>query len=327
MISLDKKILDKDSTVARRMIEYGKTNELFILIPDGEKLSFDLSPTVHIQSAGGLKFLQFFSLINLGGKILKNFNIEEISTQDPFFTGLIGVFLKLLSTSKLEVQIHGDFFSSQYYRRSGLNNLIRYWLAKAFVLRYADRLRVVGGRIQESLIRLGIDKNKIYIKPIAIVSDYINNYQPKFNLRDKYPGYKKIFICLGRLDQVKNIIWLVNIFAKIVQKNSEYLLLIVGNGPEEGKIRARIRVLGLEKNVKMENWTDDPVSDVKTSSCLLFPSLSEGCGLVAMEAYAVGTPIIMSNVGVANYELKPSDKVKILPINDKEKWIEAILKS
>jgi glycosyltransferase involved in cell wall biosynthesis len=115
---------------------------------------------------------------------------------------------------------------------------------------------------------------------------------------------------------------LVDVFEGVV-KQKNHLLLIVGDGVELQKLKAKSNKL--QANVKFETWTNDPISYLKTADCLLFPSRSEGYGLVAMEASAVGTPIIMNSVGVANYELKPSEKVKILPINDKEKWIKAIL--
>ena len=72
MVSLDKKILDKESIVAKRMIEYGKKDELFIIIPSKEKKSLDLSQTAHAQSTGGLKPIQFCRLLHLGKKIIHN---------------------------------------------------------------------------------------------------------------------------------------------------------------------------------------------------------------------------------------------------------------
>jgi glycosyltransferase involved in cell wall biosynthesis len=75
----------------------------------------------------------------------------------------------------------------------------------------------------------------------------------------------------------------------------------------------------------LEKWTDDPFSYVKTADCVLFPSLSEGYGMVAMEAHAAGTPIIMTDVGVANYELPAGPKVIITPLDDRDKFIQAIL--
>lgn len=344
MISLDKKILDPNSVVARRMIEYGKENELFIVIPSKEKKSFDLSDTVHVQSTGGVtKVGQLFSLYYLGKNIIHNsrlpkpgtggqakFIIQDslITTQDPFFTGLIGWLLKRKFKIKLEVQVHGDFFGGYYHG-------LKLCLAK-FVLKRADKIRVVGERIKQNLTKLNpapfwcgvnkIDESKIIVRPIAVDVEKIKNYQPKRDLHKCFPEAEKIFVAMGRLDPVKNIPWLVGVFADVVKRRPRYLLLIFGSGTDESVVRLQVIGYKLQgNNIRLEPWTTDQISYLKTADCLLFSSLSEGYGLVPMEAYAAGCPVIMNDVGVANYELKPSERVKILPINDKEKWIEAIL--
>ncbi|OGH72442.1 MAG: hypothetical protein A2921_04090 [Candidatus Magasanikbacteria bacterium RIFCSPLOWO2_01_FULL_43_20b] len=313
MISLDKNILNTDSIVARRMVEYGKKDELFIIIPDKEKNIFDLSLTVHVQSTGGYKIQRLFRLIKLGSKIVKEYDgIELITTQDPFFTGLAGWCLKRKFKIKLEVQMHGDFLGD-YYKKQW----IRLSLAK-FIIRRAEVIRVAGERIKKSLVKLGVREDKIFVKPIAVDTEKIKDYLPKIDLHQKYPGYAKIFLVLGRPDPVKNIEWLVEIF-KEVTKQKNYLLLIVGGGRDEINIQYPI------SNIQLEPWTTDPISYLKTADCLLFPSLSEGYGLVAMEANAAGCPVIMNDVGVANYELKPSERVKIIPVSDREAWIKAML--
>lgn len=335
MISLDKNILNKDSVVVRRMFEYGKKNELFIIIPSYGKESLVISQTVHTESTGGNKLLQFFRLMSIGKKLIKENDIQEITTQDPFFTGLVGWLLKRKLGIKLEVQVHGDFFNG-YYKKQWL----KLCLAK-FILKRADKIRVVGERIKQNLIKFNkIDENKIEVRPVVVDVEKIRNYQPKVDLRQKYPGYEKIFLVLGRLDPVKNIEWLVDIFVEVVRQKNKYLLLVVGGGIEEPRLKLQVASYKLQSNIHFALWTDDPISYLKAADCLLFPSLSEGYGLVAMEAQAAGCPVIMNDVGVANYELKLSEKadprtvplesgssawVKILPINDKEAWIKAIL--
>ena len=311
MISLDKKIMDENSPVAARMIEYGKTDELFILIPDNKKQALNLSDTVYVESTGGNKIAQFFRLIKLGKKIIKANEIKAITVQDPFYLGKAGWLLKRKFKLDLEVQLHGDFFGSDYYKKE---NPLKYRLGK-FIIKRADSLRAVSERIKQSLIKIGIAENKIEIKPVKFDAEYIKNYQPKINLREKYPN-KKVFLFLGRLAPVKNVDFLQEIFKLIANQRKDYLLLVVGGGD--------IKVKESE-NIKVENWTNDPISYLKTADCVLFPSLSEGYGLVPMEAVAAGAKVIMSDVGVANYELKPSQTVKIIPLNDKPAWIEAIL--
>ncbi len=326
MISLDKKILDPTSAVARRMVEYGEKNELFIIIPHSEKQELDLSANVRVFTSWGTsKWRQFWELYGVGERILKKEKIESITAQDPFFTGLTAVWLKIQFKLPVEIQVHGDFYGNNYYRQSGLMNRVRWHLGK-YTIKRADKIRTVGERVSENILKnFHITPSKVYIRPVPVDSRQIQAYEPKVNLHERYPGFEKIFLCLGRLDKVKNIPWLIKIFAQVVKHKPKYLLVIVGSGPEKQNLESLILNLKLDYNLKLEDWSNDPWSYIKTADCILFPSLSEGYGLVPMEASAAGTPIIMNKVGVANYELKPSDKVIILPINNEKKWIEAIL--
>lgn len=326
MISLDKKIMEKDSTVARRMIEYGKTAELFILIPASEKKEMQLSNTVHIFSTGGNKLQQLFRLKKMGLELIEKNDIKFITTQDPFFLGKIGWWLKKKTGATLEVQVHGDFFSGNYYRfQSGLMNHLRWHIGK-FVVRRADKVRVVGERVKQSVLRLGVPEAKIAVRPVPFSLDYIGiDYSPfkESEIQTVYPGYEKIFVFLGRFDPVKNIAWLIDVFNEAIKKNPRLLLLVVGDGVLSDKLVKKIG--SANKNIQLKHWEVLPISYYQVADCIVIPSLSEGYGLVPMEAHYLNKPIIMNDVGVANYELKPSDKVKILPINDREAWIKAIL--
>lgn len=318
MISLDQNILDRQSRVAERMRHYGLKDEIFIIIPAPKKVSLDLSPLVHVFAVGGNKLSHFFQIKILGQKIIKENGINLITSQDPFFTGLLGYLLKQKSRIMLEIQVHGDFFGSDYY--SGWRQILGLW-----VVRRADRVRVAGERIKESLIKLDVREDKIIVQPVQVDKEKIKNYQPGFNLHEKYPNFEKIFLVLGRLEPVKNISWLIDVFGEAAKQKPNYLLLIVGDGLEKNKLIKKTRKKHLERNIKFEGWTIDPISYLKTADCLLFPSLSEGYGLAAMEAVVVGMPVIMSEVGVAGYELKQGPKVTIVPVGDKEKFMAAIL--
>lgn len=323
MISLDKKIFDATSAAAKRMVEYGKTDELFIVIPSSEKKEIKLSGTVQVFSTGGNKLQQFFRLKKMGLALLKQYDIKFITTQDPFFLGKVGYVLKKKTGATLEVQLHGDFFSGNYYRfQSGPMNHLRWHIGK-FVVRRADKVRVVGERVKRSALALGILEDKITLRPVPI--DLVP-FEESATANDPHvtcPGYDKIFVFLGRFDPVKNISWLIDVFIEVVKKNPRLLLLIVGDGVLRGQLEKKI---GASKNIQLKQWEALPISYYQIADCIVSPSLSEGFGLVPMEAHYLGKPIIMNDVGVANYELKPSDKVTILSINDREAWINAILK-
>ncbi|MBI2443842.1 MAG: glycosyltransferase [Candidatus Magasanikbacteria bacterium] len=323
MISLDRSILDPHSRAAGRMRQYGETDELFIIIPAPERAALDLSPTVHVQSTGGNKPQQFFRLLASGKRLIQERQIPAITAQDPFGTGLIGWFLKYETGAALTVQAHGDFYLSAYYRHGSLGEQLRWHLGK-FVLRRATWVRAVGERVKRGVLSLGVAADKITVQPIAVDTAAIRAWAPRFSAREKYPGFGPIFLWLGRLDPVKNVPWLVKTFAAVVRERPRALLLLAGAGRAEARIRRLIKKLRLENNVKLEGWTADPWSYLKTVDALLLPSLSEGYGLAVMEAMAAGTRVIMNDVGVANYEVLPGESVQILPINNQEQWVKAL---
>jgi glycosyltransferase involved in cell wall biosynthesis len=326
MISLDKRIFDPSSLAARRMVEYGEKDQLYIIVPSAEKKEVELSQKVKVLGSGGkAKPFQFWNLYQTGRKFLQKNKVDLITTQDPFFTGLLGIWLKRKFYSRLEVQVHGDFYGSSYYRQSGLLNRVRYYLGR-YVLNQADHVRVVGLRTKDGLVSLGIPREKIEVRPIAVNVLRIQSQMPSFKLADRFPGFTKLFLVAGRLDPVKNIAWLLQIFKRYLEHGGSSALIILGEGKEKERLVTIAHNLGIDKNVFFEPWTDDPVSYVKGASAVVFPSLSEGYGLVVCEARAAGIPIIMTDVGVANYELKPSERVKIIPVGDSEAFIAAMLK-
>lgn len=324
MLSLDKHIIDLQSPVAARMRQYGNVQSLYILIPYHKKETVALSSAVIAETTGGIKVGQFFRLLVRGRQIIREKQITAITTQDPFFLGLIGVLLKWSAGSRLEVQVHGDFYGSEYYKHSGPKNFFQYVLG-LYVIRRADTIRVVGQRIATHLQQRGILKEKIIVRPVPVDAIAIHTQATTRDLRQEYPAFSKIFLCLGRLDPVKNVRWLLEVFAAVVRLKPKYGLLIVGEGPEKKRLQACIRRLQLNEHVHFLPWAADTVSMYKTVDAVLVPSLSEGYCLVAVEAIAAGARVIMNDVGVANYEVHADEQVSILPVTEPQQWIRALI--
>lgn len=322
MMSLDPHLFDENSSVATRILATQINAELFVLVPGEQDEFLRPHPRMFLFKRGKSKIRQFFALLALGRKLNAQEQFAFITAQDPFFTGLLGVLIKKRK-QQLVVQLHGDFMGTEYYKKSGLGNLIRYYLS-FFVLWRASTIRAVGERVRLSLLKRGIRETKIHIQPVKVETEKIGEYVPQFDVHRKYMGREKIFLFLGRLDAVKNLSWLIDVFADVVKLHPEYLLLIVGSGTELAVLKEKVNTLHLEHSVIFEQWTSDPLSFLKTVDGLLFPSLSEGYGMVVMEAVAAGCPVIMNDVGVAGYEVKQSESVKIIPVEKRDEWVKAI---
>lgn len=324
MISLDPQILDPGSRAASRMRAYGHHQTLDIIIPTVSSQEVALSETVRVWGSGGTKLQQFWRLLTLGKKLTGKQHYDSITAQDPFITGWTALRLRQPGTA-VEVQLHGDFFSSAYYRHSGFKNLVYYIVARWLVVPRADRIRVVGERVKESILGLGISESNVYVQPVPVPFEHIAAYVPKDDVHQDYPGFRKIFLFLGRLEPVKNPAWLIKIFSDYLDSTNESdVLLIAGDGHERTYLEYLARRRGVDQNIRFIGWLKNPLDYLKTVDAVLIPSLSEGYGLVAMEAQAAGAKIIMTDTGVANYELKPSDRVVIVPVGDRQSFIQAM---
>lgn len=126
---------------------------------------------------------------------------------------------------------------------------------------------------------------------------------------------------VGSLSINKNHSFLVDIMVDLIKYNSNYKLIIVGEGNEKDNLIAKVHEFNLEKHVfftgrriEIAEWMD--VFDI-----FLFPSKKEGLGIVAIEAQASGLPCIVSTA--IPKEINITNKIHFLPL-EKELWIKEI---
>ncbi|WP_374951908.1 glycosyltransferase family 4 protein [Mucilaginibacter sp.] len=125
-------------------------------------------------------------------------------------------------------------------------------------------------------------------------------------------------ICVARLVPVKNIDSLLKAWQKVQQHNSGYRLMIVGNGPQEEKLKQLSHNLGLI-TVDFVDAVNNYQLPAYLSRCdaFILPSLSETWGLVVNEAMAAGLPVLLSRTinaaddllqtGINGYGFNPQD--------------------
>ncbi|NPV58094.1 MAG: glycosyltransferase family 4 protein [Actinobacteria bacterium] len=149
---------------------------------------------------------------------------------------------------------------------------------------------------------------------------------PEEKVRVVYPGLNPVFLrvpdagetetalrayCLeppylayiGNLHPRKNLVTLVEAFARLRERGLEHRLAVIGGGglgklnnAEYRKLSLRVRDLGLEDAVVFTGYVPDErlVSLLREAEMLVFPSIYEGFGLPPLEAMACGVPVITS---------------------------------
>lgn len=103
-------------------------------------------------------------------------------------------------------------------------------------------------------------------------------------------------IFLGRLDTQKNPLMFVDIVAEI-SKKTNIKAVMVGDGSLRQKVEDTIKNNGLEKNIILYGFQENPHGLLKNSKVMCMPSLWEGFGLAAVEALTLGKPVIAAPVG------------------------------
>jgi glycosyltransferase involved in cell wall biosynthesis len=105
-------------------------------------------------------------------------------------------------------------------------------------------------------------------------------------------------VCVGRLSPEKGQAGLLEAFASVAAEEPDLQLVLVGDGPDSGKLRALAAGLGLDARVTFAGRLCESASinEITQSDILVLPSFMEGLPIVLMEAMAVGTAVVASRV-------------------------------
>lgn len=325
-LSTDRKIFDSASEVAGRMVEYGKhLGELEIVVFAGPHEPLRLSENVQVYSTKSCCRLMYipdaFRLIIKLNKIVR---ADWLSAQDPFETGLAAWLANLAVKTKLQMQLHTDVFSP-FFAQSSILNRFRVQLAK-FLLPRADRIRTVSEKITRSLSAppLKIIPAKITTLPVFIDFTEIANRPISVDLKKKYPQFERIVIMASRFAPEKDFPTALEAFRRFMLKWKKVGLIIVGEGPELGRINELIRRFGVSNNVVVESWNRDIFSYFRTADVYLLSSLFEGYGRTLAEATFAGTPFISTDVGCARELLACGARGYVVPVGDREAIFHAL---
>ena len=121
----------------------------------------------------------------------------------------------------------------------------------------------------------------------------ICNYSAK-ELYDK-KSYDIAF--LGRLTEQKNPLFFVKIMYELKKKIPNLQVAIMGEGELRNNVEENIFRLGLKENIKIYGFLSNPYSVLNKCKVLCMPSKWEGFGLAAVEALALGKPVVAAPVG------------------------------
>lgn len=187
--------------------------------------------------------------------------------------------------------------------------------------------------IVNSNYMLGVftEKYPNHISKTIIINNGIDLHKFK-NTESPGIDYKKdsYYLFVGRLDYKKGIDILIDVFNDVQDSVSKKLLIIGGSKGEKSHGSLSIsdyRKLVKNTDIEFLGWIDPEhlATYFKNAYACIFPSRNEPFGIVALESFAYGTPVIASSGGFKEILEKSEAGIYFEP-EDKTALKKAIIK-
>lgn len=117
-----------------------------------------------------------------------------------------------------------------------------------------------------------------------------NEIRREMHLEDKF-----VIGHVGRFVNQKNHTFLLDIFAEIVKRQPNAVLMLIGIGELMEAMKQKTSSLGISDKVLFIGFRDDRNRFMQAMDSFLFPSLYEGLSVVLIEAQAAGLPVFTSD--------------------------------
>ena len=225
---------------------------------------------------------------------------DKILALDPSFSGVYGWMGKALdSIPPYCLFAYGPEFLK--HEESAL--------MKAILIRLyenAEKVFAVSRFTREEIIRFGIAGDKVFVCPLGVDTEVFRPERIPGKARLSLSPESKgpVLLSVGRLIERKNHLRVLECLQQLRGEWGELEYWIVGQGPEEAKLKSYVKNHSLEKHVRFWGSVPDRNLPAFFQACDLFllPAKQEGAsveglGLVLQEAAACGKPTLGGRSG------------------------------
>lgn len=231
-----------------------------------------------------------------------------------------------LARSKTAVIIGEHGTGALKYRKDRITSAVVSLLNK-LLYPLADRIVAISDGVREYLVvelKLAEEKVVPIHNPVDIqrIQRLAQGQVDDPWLRDQS---KPVVLWVGRIAAVKGLECLICAFERVL-KQLDARLIIVGEGGEQSTIAELVSQKGLERKVRFAGFQSNPYRYMSRSSVFAFPSLSEGFGMVLVEAMACGLPVVSTDCVTGPAEVLKNGKCGILvPVGDVDALAKGIM--
>jgi len=228
------------------------------------------------------------SFITEGGKIKREFDIV-----DGYNFISYPLAWEIAKRNKVPaIATYHEVWVGRWVKNIGVGGVLGELLERYVLSRDWDKFIAVSRFTEDKLRRAGVRGRKIEVIPNGIeIKEYLKTKVKKFPL--------PTICCISRLVEYKHVNDLLNALAIVKEEIPEIRCKIIGSGPEEKRLKSLAIRLNLEKNVEFMGFIEEHrevIKVLKASHIFCLPSVTEGFGLVLLEAMASQVPYVASEI-------------------------------
>lgn len=193
----------------------------------------------------------------------------------------------------------------------------RHWLSRAKYRSGVSHYIAISRRVAESLAAGGVDPARVTVvysgvpMPRVEGDPAVARQEARRRLGLPAGGFVGGFV--GALTREKGADLALEAWARLT---SPHRLIVVGDGPERGKLTARTRQADLAGRVTWTGFVDDVAPIWPALDILVAPSRHEGLGTAVIQAMGAGVPVVAAAVGGLTEVVEDGRTGRLTPPDD-----------
>lgn len=226
-------------------------------------------------------------------KILRNFQ-PQIILSTSGYPNLMTIIAKIISQVKAFLIIR-EITTREKFLQSDKWHNFKVWIY-GILYPMADLIVAPSEQVFKDLLSfIKLEQNRLKLIPNFINKESIQKnleepWRPEqFNLKMDKP----VIISVARLTEEKGIDLGIRAFSQVYQ-NIPCNYWIVGNGPEENRLKRLAKELGVSESVHFLGYQKNPHIFLKHADIFLLPSRLEGFSNALLEAMYIGLPSVIT---------------------------------
>ena len=209
--------------------------------------------------------------------------------------GLLGRLAAISCRVPLRVHTFHGHLLHGYFGRLASWVLI---LVERVLARGTTALVAVGAQVRDDLIKVGIGKADQYtvIPPGVELVEIRDRGTARAQL--DLPAESPVVLFVGRITAIKRLDRLVDAMAAVLDRHSDAVLVVAGEGECLKEIERQARPLG--DSVRFLGWQEDVGRLYAAADCVVITSHNEGMPVSLIEAAMAGVPGVTTDAGSAS---------------------------